>query len=166
MKASYHPAITVAFFLNCLPNDLLQRIPRSTRFDWQQKEISTHFGYDWFCQNQQLFQTLRHVSANKRLLQINKALIRIIAIKRFITTYAGSVKQKLLPVTQTTLHNIAKVSSIFGLTKTLRFLQLPYSSYLKLRKTARCNLSPLNLCIVKHPAQLLKKEIAIIRQLQ
>ena len=163
MKTSYHPAITVAFYLNCLPPDLVQYIPRSTRFDWQHKDKSSYFGYEWFCQNQQLFQTLKQVSANKKLLQINRALIRIISIKRFIANYSASIKNKLLSVTQTILYNIAKTNSVFGLTKTLRFLQLPYSAYLKLKKNARCNLSPLNLCIIKHPAQLLKKEVSVIK---
>jgi putative transposase len=164
MKTSYHPAITVAFYLNCLPTELLQHIPRSTRFDWQHKDKSTYFGYDWFCQNQDLFQTLRKISSNKKLLQINKALIRVIALKRFITTYATGIKNNLFSVSQTILFNIIKVNSTLGLTKTLRFLQLPYSAYLKLKRTARCNLSPLNACLIKHPAQLLKKEISVIKR--
>jgi putative transposase len=163
MKTSYHPAITVAFYLNCLPPELSQHIPRSTRFDWQHKDKSTYFGYEWFCQNQQLFQTLRQVSSNKKLLRINKALIRIIAIKRFITNYTSCIKENRLTVTQTVIGNIAKATTIFGLIKTLRFLQLSYSTYLKLKKTARCNLSPLHLCMVKHPAQLIKKEVAVIK---
>ena len=153
MKVSYHPAITVAFYLNCLPNELLQYIPRSTHFDWQHKDKSACFGYDWFCQNQQLFQTLRQVSSNKKLLQINKALIRIVAIKRFITNHAACIKDKLFNTTNTIIGNIAKVCTVFGLTKTLRYLQLPYSAYLKLKKTAQCNLSPLNQCLRNHPAQ-------------
>ena len=164
MKASYHPSISVAFYLNCLPNDLLQYIPRSTRFDWQHKDKSACFGYDWFCQNQQLFQTLRQVSTNKQLLRINKALIRIIAIKRFITIHAACLRDKLFNTTHTIISNIAKVCTVFGLTKTLRCLQLPYAAYLKLKKTIRCHLSPLNLCLVKHPAQLLKKEVAVIKR--
>jgi hypothetical protein len=158
MKTSYHPAIRVAFYLNCLSPELLQHIPRSTRLDWQHKDKSTYFGYEWFCQNQQLFQTLKQVSANKKLLQINKALIRIIAIKGFITNYAVSIKHKLLSVTQTILCNITKASIVFPLTKTLRLLQLPYSAYLRLKKTARCNLSILKLCIVKHRRSYLRKK--------
>lgn len=164
MKTSYHPAITVAFYLNCLPPELLQHIPRSTRFDWQHKDKSSCFGYEWFCQNQQLFNTLKQVSTNKKLMQINRALIRLIAIKRFITGYAGCIKNKLLSVTQTVLFNIGKVTKMVGLTKTLRFLQLPYAAYLKLKKTTRCNLSSLDLCIVKHPGQLLIKEIVAIKR--
>jgi putative transposase len=164
MKTSYHPAITVAFYLNCLPAELLQHIPRSTRFDWQHKDKSTCFGYDWFCQNQQLFNTLKQVSNNKRLLQINKALIRIIAIKRFIAGYSGCIKNKMTSVTQTILFNINKVTEVVNLSKTLCLLQLPYSAYLKLKKTANCYLSPLNLCIIKHPGQLLKKEVTVIKK--
>jgi putative transposase len=153
MKTSYHPAITVAFYLNCLPTDLVQYIPRSTRFDWQHKDKSTYFGYEWFCQNQQLFQTLKQVSTNKKLLQINIALIRVIAIKRFISKYALQMKDKLFQVPETVIKNISKVSSVFSLANTLRFLQLPYSAYLKLKQKARCGQSPLNLCRIIHPAQ-------------
>lgn len=131
--------------------------------EWQQKDSSSCFGFEWFCQHQQLFQTLKLVSTNKKLLQINKALIRVIAIKRFITTQAASIKNKLVSVTQTVLFNIIKVNAVLSLSQTLRCLQLPYSAYLKLKKTARCNWSPLNLCLIKHPAQLLKKEVAVIK---
>jgi hypothetical protein len=164
MKTSYHPAITVAYFLNCLPPELVQHIPRSTRFDWSHKNQAGQFGYDWFCQNQQLFKTLKHISTNKKLLYINRALLRIITTKRFIFSYAVCVKDKLFQVPEVILLNINKVSPVFGLAKTLHFLQLPYTAYLKLKKTVRCNLSPLNLCRVKHPAQLLQKEVAVIKQ--
>jgi len=164
MKTSYHPAITVAFYLDCLPNELLQHIPRSTRFDWNHKDKSSYFGYEWFSQNQQLFNTLKHVSNNKKLLTINSALIRIIAIKRFITNHTASIQHKLISVTQTILSNITKASIHFGLSKTLHFLQISYAAYLKLKQTARCNVSPLSLCIVKHPGQLLKKELSVIKE--
>lgn len=69
----------------------------------------------------------------------------------------------MLSVTQTILININKVTKMVGLSKTLRFLQLSYSAYLKLRKATDCKLSSLNLCTVKHPGQLLKWEISIIK---
>jgi hypothetical protein len=47
-KTSYHPYLLVAFYLNCLPKNILQIIPRSTRFDWNHRDIQDSFGYDWF----------------------------------------------------------------------------------------------------------------------
>src|SRR5450432_2741342 len=88
-KTSYHPYLLVAFYLNCLPNNILQIIPRSTRYDWSQRDIQDSFGYDWFLENKDLFHTLEMVAINKKLLKINKALLRIIAIILFMKDAAG-----------------------------------------------------------------------------
>src|SRR5664279_5431886 len=79
-KTSYHPYLLVAFYLNCLPKNILQIIPRSTKFDWNHRDIQDSFGYDWFLENKDLFHTLQMVAINKRLLKINKAFLRVIAI--------------------------------------------------------------------------------------
>jgi transposase InsO family protein len=94
---------------------------------------------------------------------VNRALIRIIAIKRFITCYTGQIKEKVFNAPQTLLANILKASAILGLEQTLRLLQMPYSQYLNLRRT-KCNQSVLDLCVIKHPSQLLKKEVNVIKQ--
>jgi putative transposase len=106
---------------------------------------------------------LQIVSANKKLLQINRALIRAIAIKQFMTKYIACIKDKLRRVPQTIVGNITKVIPVFGLTKTLRLLQLPYKGYLKLKRKTRCGISIFHLCRIKHPAQILQKEIAIVK---
>lgn len=164
MKTSYHPAITVAFYLKCLPQEIIRYIPASTQFDWKQKESASRFGYDWYRTNEHLFQTLQHISNNKRLLRINRALIRIIGIAVFIKKYSGCLQQGLVAVPQTIVGNIGKVTPVYGLTKTLRMLQLPYGSWLKLKKSSRCKASVLRLCRVKHPGQLLQKEITAIEK--
>src|SRR6266700_506057 len=145
MKTSYHPSIVVAFYLDCLPHELVQCLPRSTRYDWKHKNLPSQFGYDWFCRNQQLFCTLQQISTHNKLLLFNRALLRIIAIKKFITTYAAWAKDHLFQVPQTIIANISKVVPFLGLLKTLRFLQLPYTSFLKLKQPARCIASPFNL---------------------
>ena len=91
-KASYHPYLLVAFYLNCLPENILQIIPRSTRFDWHHRKIQDSFGYDWFVGNKDLFQTLQLIALNKKLLKINKAFLRIIAIKRFMNVNWAGIK--------------------------------------------------------------------------
>jgi putative transposase len=141
MKTSYHPSLVVAFYLNCLPNELQQHIPRSTRFDWRNKDKSTYFGHDWYCQNKQLFQTLQQISASKKLLLIVICLLRVIAIKKFITSHAVSIKRNRSTVCDTVLANIGKVTPVLGLSKTLRLLQMPYKAYLKLKKANRCKQS-------------------------
>src|SRR5260370_12123512 len=91
-KTSYHPYLLAAFYLNCLPADLLQRIPRSTRHDWTRKDQIALYGYDWYNANRPLFDTLLEVTASKQLLRINRALLLIIALKRFLIFYHDRIK--------------------------------------------------------------------------
>ncbi|HLF47575.1 MAG TPA: hypothetical protein VI548_14185, partial [Chitinophagaceae bacterium] len=91
MKITYHPAVIIAFYLKCLPSDIEEKIPRSTKFDWSKKQESTLFGYEWFCSNRELFDTIEKISVNKNLLKLNKALIKAIALSRFIVKYKGAL---------------------------------------------------------------------------
>ncbi|HZK64311.1 MAG TPA: hypothetical protein VFC34_09205 [Puia sp.] len=49
-----------------------QIIPRSTRFDWDKRDLQSSFGYDWFLENKDLFHTLQLIAINKKLISINK----------------------------------------------------------------------------------------------
>jgi hypothetical protein len=82
-KLTYHPYLLIAFHLHCLPDELRDRIPRSTRFDWSRKELNTAFGFEWACKQEQLFTILQQVAGSQKLLRVNVALLRIIAIKRY-----------------------------------------------------------------------------------
>ena len=57
-KTGYHPCLLVTLYLNCLPENILQFIPRSTKYDWDKRETKNSFGYDWFLKNKDLFYTL------------------------------------------------------------------------------------------------------------
>ncbi|MBS1919588.1 MAG: hypothetical protein JST17_05000 [Bacteroidetes bacterium] len=129
MKTSYHPAILIAFYLNCLPDDLLFKIPRATKYDWLHKNLSGCFGFEWYCHHQHLFFTLEQVATNKRLLRINLALFRIIAIQKFIEKYAAQIHEKIFNAAATVINNIKKVQLIFGLAFVLKLLRLSYQQY-------------------------------------
>ena len=164
MKRSYHPAIVISCFLQCLPDDILNQIPRTTVYEWKHKNQDSLFGHTWFLQNKQLFTTLQHLSNSRRLLKINIALIRIIALKKFIAKYTYKTKNTLDSTASTVLSNINKVSRIFGTMKTLTYLDLPYNSYLKWKNSKKCHRSLLSLCYGKHPLQLTGKEVQTIHQ--
>lgn len=93
-KQSYHPYLILAFYLNCLPNEWQQLIPRSTLHDWKHKDTTRLFGHDWYLQNKHLFRTLELVANNKKLLQLNSALLRAIALSRFMQQYVTCLQQK------------------------------------------------------------------------
>ena len=62
-KNSYHPYVLVAYYLNSLPEEILSTIPRSTRFDWCQRNIVESFGYGWFKENEEQFNTTKPKAA-------------------------------------------------------------------------------------------------------
>lgn len=161
-KYSYHPYFLLAFHLNILPDHLLQRIPKSTRHDWKQKNTQLLFGYDWYLQHQSSFTIMQQVFTNEKLLQINKALLRVIALARFMKKYSTRIKEHIGNAGGVVLGNINKNKEALPLQVILKSLQFPYPAYLQLKRQA-CRQSPLNLCRIKHPAQLLWKEIAVIK---
>ena len=163
-KQSYHPFVVVAFYLHILPDKLLYQIPRSTRYEWQHKSVIELFGYDWYYQNQHLFNTLREVAASNRLLQVNRALLRIIAIQRFLQLHQSHISHKIFNAAGTVLINIKKTQEVLGLMLTLKLLQLTQQQYWQLKQKARCSKSLFSLCLPKHPAQLLRKEVNNIKK--
>lgn len=47
-KQTYHPFITKAFYLQILPENLLIEIPRTTKYDWQNKPQASPFAIHGF----------------------------------------------------------------------------------------------------------------------
>lgn len=164
MKASYHPSILIAFYLHCLPDDLAQKIPRSTKHDWLHRNLTACVGYDWFRQNQPLFFTLKEVANSKKLMKINRALLRIIALHRFLTKYAAQIRERVFQAAATVVINVKKVQDDIGPGLTSKLLNLSYRQYWQLKQKMRCKKSLLNLCLPKHPTQLMRKEVNIIKK--
>ena len=163
-KTSYHPFILLAFYLKCLPDNLLGSIPKSTRFDWGQRNFQDSFGFCWYQDNKDMFLTIELISQHKRLLKINKALLRVIAIRSFLKRHsatlaaAGSAWIKIAVA-----GNIHKVAQVLGLKRALRYINLDFRNYSKIRSNRSCPSSLYDLCLIKHPVQLLQKEITVIK---
>ncbi|MFT3945717.1 MAG: hypothetical protein QM763_01990 [Agriterribacter sp.] len=162
-RQSYHPFVMVAFYLQFLPEDILAVIPRSTRHEWQHKPVSELFGYDWYCRNLHLFHTLQEIAASSKLQKINLALLRIIALQRFMHKYKLLMRSKLSAVHTVVLNNIAKAVKQTGFSLCLKLLGFSRQQYRQLKQRI-CTQSPLSLCISKHPAQLLHREVNTIKK--
>src|SRR5664279_4163624 len=132
-KTSYHPYLIFAFYLNCLPENILELIPRSTRFDWHHRKIQDSFGYDWFVGNKELFQTLQLIAINKKLLKINKPFLRIIAIRRLMNTNLAGIKAGRVLLKTVLVKNIQKGAVVIGVKRTLKYLSLNFQQYAKFK---------------------------------
>lgn len=162
-RQSYHPFVMVAFYLHLLPDEIMCHIPRSTKHDWHSRSPASLFGYDWYCRNKHLFDTLHEIAVSKKLLNINKALLRIIALQRFIHKYKLLMRSRLSAVNTVVLDNIEKAGKQIGLSFCLKLLRLSRQHYWQLKQRV-CSISPLSLCIPKHPVQLLHREVNAIKK--
>jgi putative transposase len=110
-----------------------------------------------------MFLTLQLISQHKSLLKINRAFLRVIAIRAFLKKYSAASAAVSASCKMAVVGNIQKVSQVLGLKKTLRCIDLDFKNYARLRKKRSCTYSIYDLCMIKHPSQLLQKEIAVIK---
>ena len=61
------------------------------------------------------------------------------------------------------VNNIQKVVAVSGVKQALKYLGLNFQQYTKLKSKVCCTSSFFNLCRIKHPAQLLQKEIQVVK---
>jgi hypothetical protein len=87
----------------------------------------------------------------------------VIALSRFIKRYQTRIKDNIGNAGKVVFMNIRKANEILPVGFILKSLQLPYAAYLKIKRANKCSQSVLNLCRIRHPAQLLSKEVAIIK---
>jgi hypothetical protein len=59
--------------------------------------------------------------------------------------------------------NIQKVAAIIGVKQAIKYLSLNFQQYTKLKRNISCISSIFNLCRIKHPSQLLQKEINVVK---
>jgi hypothetical protein len=110
-----------------------------------------------------MFLTLQLISQHKKILKLNKALLRVIALRSFLKKHAAALSAGSASINMAVIGNIQKVAYVMGLRKALRFIDLDFNVYAKIRKNRTCPSSIYDLCLLKHPSQLLKKEITIIK---
>ena len=162
-KTTYHPYFLIAFYLQCLPSEWVECIPRSTRHDWRQKKEAGLCGYDWYQQHRAMFTTSQQIASHGRLLKVNRALLRIIALRNFVATHSRRIKGNAFGINAVVLSNLEKISRVFGSRMAVKYIGQSYSWYIQLRHK-KCPVSLLQLCRVRHPFQLLHREINGIRR--
>ncbi len=161
-KRKYHPYVPLAFHLNILPAQALNELPRSTKYDWRKKDLEQLAGHEYAVQQQEQLHTLSVIASNKHLLAINKALVKAMAIGRFIRNYRDAIKIGREPVANCVIRQIKRITPVMGLRKALKWCQLPYAQWRKLLTQQICTRSPFLLCRRKHPSQLLSSEISTL----
>lgn len=106
--------------------------------------------------------TLSLIASNKHLLAVNRALLKIIAISRYISKNIQGIKLVRIPIINCLMKKVSSIIPLMGLRKTLRWCNFSYAQWRRLLNKQLCARSPFQLCRKKHPAQLLNKEINVL----
>ena len=109
-----------------------------------------------------VFTTLQLVASHRRLLRINRALLLAIALRNFIKTHSRRVKYNIFNINNVVLDNLYKVGQILGNQLAVKSIGRSYSWFIQLRQR-KCSGTLPHLCRSKHPAQLLVKEVDVIK---
>ena len=91
-------------------------------------------------------------------------LLRVIALKRFIEANMAGIRAGSFESKKVVLNSIQKVACVIGEKQTLRYLNVSFLYYAKLKRKVSCRMSNLSLCRIKHPSQLLQNEISVIKK--
>lgn len=161
-KRQYHPYIPFAFHLRILPEKAAQQLPRSTRHYWRKKDLQKLAGYEFAIQQQDILNTVAVIASNKHLIAVNKALIKMIAISRYISKNAQGIRSGRTHIVNCFINQVNHISKVMGLRKTLHWCKFSYAQWRRLLNKQLCAKSPFQLCRRKHPAQLLNREISVL----
>ena len=161
-KRQYHPYIPLAFHMRMLPEKLTQQLPRSTKHYWHKKDLQQLTGYEFAIEQQDTLNTLSVIASNKHLLTVNKVLIKIIALSRYISKNAHGIRSGRTSIVNCFIKQVNSISPVMGLRKTLHWCKFSYAQWRRLLNKQLCTRSPFQLCRRKHPAQLLNKEINLL----
>ena len=114
-KRQYHPYIPLAFHLRMLPEKVTEQLPRSTRHYWRKKDLQQLTGYELAIEQQDILHTVAVIASNKHLLAVNKALIKIIAISRYISKNVQSIRSGRTSVVNCLIKQINSIVPVMGL---------------------------------------------------
>ncbi len=160
-RQRYHSILPFAFYCSLLTQPQLRSIPRSTRYYWHKRNQMVLFDAG-LSEHAEHLTTLQAIANHRQLLKLNKALLRAIALTRFIGKNTAAIKSRQQNAMKVVVNQFQKVSVTTGLRLACEVTGIGYRQWLKMRATTICSHSPFGSCRRKHPAQLLNSEIRAI----
>jgi putative transposase len=90
--------------------------------------------------------------------------IKIFAAANFIKKYKDRLSINFNNIQKVAVNHIKKINKHIPLATIFKLLQLDAKTYYRWRSNATCKVAAIGQCIIKHPTQLLAKEVEQIKQ--
>ncbi|MDV6237869.1 DDE-type integrase/transposase/recombinase [Leptospira ellisii] len=161
-KNSYHTALLFKTQLNLLSPLEKKIIPKSTRYDWKNRNLSEMIGYD---PNDPIFKDLNLYKKALDSKTFMKTLKSLFSVYSFYDSLSEAIRGKRRIWNDRKKEIVAIVTRIapsIGLKRACRFLKVSVQRYYKWKSEIFCNSSLFGLCRKIHPKQITIQEQKII----
>ncbi|EMO55064.1 DDE-type integrase/transposase/recombinase [Leptospira noguchii] len=161
-KNSYHTALIFKTQFNLLSPIEKETIPKSTRYDWKNRNLDTIIGYD---SRDPIFKNLDLYKKALDSETFRKALKSLFLIYSFYQSLTENIrgKRKIWNRRKKEIVSIIqKISPNIGLKRACRFMKISTQRFYKWNNEVFCNSSVFNLCRKTHPKQLTISEQKVI----
>ncbi|EMK26112.1 DDE-type integrase/transposase/recombinase [Leptospira kirschneri] len=161
-KNSYHTTLVFKTQMNLLSPLEKERIPKSTRHDWKNRDLTKIVGYD---ENDPIFKDLDLYKKALDSETFRKALESLFDVYSFYDSLSEHIRGKRKIWNDRRKEIVSLVEKIvpsFGLKRSCHFLKISIQRFHRWKKELHCNSSAFNLCRKIHPKQLTISEQKVI----
>ncbi|MDI7208878.1 DDE-type integrase/transposase/recombinase [Leptospira santarosai] len=161
-KNSYHTALIFKTQFNLLSSLEKKSIPKSTRYDWKNRDLDSIIGYD------SDDPTFKNLDLYKKALEcetLKKALKALFSVYFFYNSLTENIKgkRKIWNLRKKEIVSIIqKIAPNIGLKRACRFMNISTQRFYKWKNEVFCNSSAFGICKKTHPKQLTIQEQYII----
>lgn len=164
-KRNYHPLVILLYTSGMLSLEELNKLPRTTKYNWNQFKHENYHGYELATDYIQQFDDIKDIYQSKYTARAVKTILRarkgyynmlseVTHHKKLLNLHANSIIDSV--------ENMAKLTGI-TVRKACKFYGISKDWYYYHRNKIVCELSPLKKCFRQYPNQLALDEISTIK---
>jgi hypothetical protein len=167
IKRTYHPLIILLYKSNILSLEQIKSIPRTTRWVWDNTELSNNFGGEWASEYMIQFNDIKLVYSKKYFYKSIRLICKLNESYHQLLT-ESNLKIKLIRKHKNTIVNqidgLMKATKI-SVTQVCKLLKVNYQWYYRQKNKIICQLSLKKSCFKLQVNQLTIEEVSKIEKI-
>jgi len=166
-KRNYHPLVIILYASGMLDQNQLAKIPKTTKYNWNQFTHENYYGNDWTTDYIKQFDAIKDVFASKFLFktlrflaETRKGYLHMLGElahnKQLLKLHASSIVKSIECLTSLSKVPVVTACKYYGISKDWYYIE---------KRKLICNISPFQKCYKQHPNQLTINEVVAIENL-
>lgn len=151
---------------NQIPRELLNTIPKSNISRWKHEAEDKYMGCELARFINKEVELIKRIDENQRLKKANETYFKLADTFNDIVSKVKGVKKAIGNQQELILETISEAKESVSINRVLKTFGISRSTFqnYKNKAIASCSFSLFKSCVKKHPFQLLKSEIEIIKE--